>query len=75
MAAAAAGVGAMVLGAGLHRGSGISKLRRLSRLDLGPAATGAAFHLVVAKRMADVPRIRAVTAAILATFHPPATSM
>jgi len=70
MAAAAAGLGAMVLGTGLHRGSRISELTHLSRIDLGPAARGNAIHVVVAKRMVDVPRIRAVTDAILATIDP-----
>jgi len=70
MAAAAAGLGAMVLGTGLHRGSRIAELTHLSQIDLGPLARGNAIHLVVAKRMVDVPRIRAVTDAILATIDP-----
>ena len=39
-------------------------------IDLGPAAR-TTFHVVTAKRMADVPRVRAVVDAILAELEPP----
>jgi DNA-binding transcriptional LysR family regulator len=63
IAAMAAGVGAMVLGRPFHR---LSRVRRFAELavDLGPAGKST-FHLVVAKRMVDVPRIRAVVDVLL----------
>jgi len=63
IAAMAAGVGAMVLGRPFHR---LSRVRQFAELavDLGPAAK-TTFHLVVAKRMVDVPRIRAVVDVLL----------
>jgi hypothetical protein len=53
----------MVLGRPFHR---LSRIRQLAELavDLGPAGK-ATFHLVVAKRMVDVPRIRAVVDVLL----------
>lgn len=68
LAAAAAGVGAMVLGRPFHKLSRIGELVELA-IDLGPAAR-TTFHLVVAKRMVDVPRIRAVADAILGALAP-----
>jgi DNA-binding transcriptional LysR family regulator len=70
LAAVEAGVGAMVLGRRVHRLSRISEFVELN-LDLGPAAL-TTFHLVVAKRMVDVPRIRAVADAILSQLIPAA---
>jgi DNA-binding transcriptional LysR family regulator len=70
LAATRAGAGAMVLGRRFHRLSRIGELVELD-LDLGPAALST-FHLVVAKRMVDVPRIRAVADAILGELDPPA---
>jgi DNA-binding transcriptional LysR family regulator len=64
IAALEAGVGAMVLGRKFHRLSRIDRLVELP-VDLGPAAF-TTFHLVVAKRMVDVPRIRAVVDALRA---------
>jgi DNA-binding transcriptional LysR family regulator len=69
LAAAEAGVGAMILGRRFHRLSRIGQLVELD-FDLGPAAR-ATFHLVVAKRMVDVPRIRAVTDALVGELDPP----
>jgi DNA-binding transcriptional LysR family regulator len=63
LAALEAGVGAMLLGDRYHRLSRIGDLHRLP-LDLGPAAA-VTFHLVAAKRMVEVPRIRSVVEAIL----------
>jgi DNA-binding transcriptional LysR family regulator len=63
IAAVEAGVGAMVLGRKFHRLSRIDRLVEL-KVDLGPAALST-FHLVVAKRMVDVPRIRAVVDVLL----------
>jgi DNA-binding transcriptional LysR family regulator len=63
LAAVEAGVGAMVLGRKFHRLSRIDRLVELA-VDLGPAARST-FHLVVAKRMVDVPRIRAVIDVLL----------
>ncbi|HXJ21640.1 MAG TPA: LysR family transcriptional regulator [Polyangia bacterium] len=70
MAAVEAGVGAMLLGRRFHRLSRAGQLVELD-IDLGPAAR-VTFHLVVAKRMVDVPRIRAVTEALLGELDPPA---
>jgi DNA-binding transcriptional LysR family regulator len=69
MAAVEAGVGAMILGRRFHRLSRAGHLVELN-LNLGPAAR-VTFHLVVAKRMTDVPRIRAVIDALLAELDPP----
>jgi DNA-binding transcriptional LysR family regulator len=69
MSAVEAGVGAMILGRKFHRLSRAGHLVELN-LELGPAAR-VTFHLVVAKRMADVPRIRAVTDALLAELDAP----
>jgi len=63
LAAVEAGVGAMVLGRKFHRLSRIGRLVELA-VDLGPAARST-FYLVVAKRMVDVPRIRAVVDVLL----------
>lgn len=63
LAAVEAGVGAMVLGRKFHRLSRIDWLVELA-VDLGPAARST-FYLVVAKRMVDVPRIRAVVDVLL----------
>ncbi len=63
LAAVEAGVGAMVLGRKFHRLSRIDRLVELA-VDLGPAARST-FYLVVAKRMVDVPRIRAVVDVLL----------
>ncbi len=68
LAAVEAGVGVMVLGRRFHRLSRIDQLVELD-IDLGPAAR-TTFHLVVAKRMVDVPRIRAVADALLAEIDP-----
>lgn len=68
LAAAEAGVGVMVLGRRFHRMSRIGNFVELN-LDLGPSAR-TTFHLVVAKRMVDVPRIRAVTDALLGELDP-----
>jgi DNA-binding transcriptional LysR family regulator len=69
LAAVEAGVGAMVLGRRFHRLSRVGHLVELD-VDLGPAALST-FHLVVAKRMTDVPRIRAVVDALLGEIDPP----
>ncbi|MFL5307920.1 MAG: LysR family transcriptional regulator [Polyangia bacterium] len=69
IAAVEAGVGVMILGRRFHRRSRIDQLVEL-KMDLGPAAH-ATFHVVVAKRMVDVPRIRAVIDAIRAELDPP----
>jgi DNA-binding transcriptional LysR family regulator len=69
IAAVEAGVGAMVLGRRFHRLSRIGQLVEL-KVDLGPAALTRA-HLVVAKRMVDVPRIRAVVDVLLGELDPP----
>ncbi len=63
LSAMAAGVGAMMLGRPFHR---LSRAREFVELavDLGPAGR-ATFHLIVAKRMVDVPRIRAVVDVLL----------
>jgi DNA-binding transcriptional LysR family regulator len=66
VAALEAGVGAMLLGDKYHRLSRLDRLQRLP-IDLGPAAA-LTFHVVAAKRMADVPRIRAVVDTLLATL-------
>lgn len=58
LAAAEAGVGAMVLGRVSHRFSRKSSLVPLD-LDLGPAATSK-LHLVCAKSALDIPRVRRV---------------
>lgn len=68
VAAVEAGVGAMILGGKFHRLSRAGQLVQLN-LDLGPASR-AVIHLVVAKRMVDVPRIRAVTEALLGELEP-----
>lgn len=68
LAAVEAGVGAMVLTRGFHRLSRIDRLVELA-VDFGPASQ-ATVHLVVAKRMVDVPRIRAVTDALTAELTP-----
>jgi DNA-binding transcriptional LysR family regulator len=68
IAAVEAGVGAMVLGRKFHRLSRIGHLVELA-VDLGPAAR-TTFHLVVAKRMVDVPRIRAVVEVLLGELTP-----
>ena len=60
----------MALGRRFHRLSRIGQFVELD-LDLGPGAR-TTFHLVVAKRMVDVPRIRAVTDALLGELDPPA---
>src|SRR4051812_42556449 len=62
LAAMEAGVGAMVLSDRFHRLSRVGQLARLA-LDVGPQAID--FYLVVAKRMADVPRIRVVADALV----------
>jgi DNA-binding transcriptional LysR family regulator len=64
LAAAHAGVGAMLLGDRYHRLPHPVELVRLP-LDLGAQAVST-LHVVVAKRMADVPRIRAVAGALVA---------
>ncbi len=63
LAAMAAGVGAMALGRPFHRLSGAGKFVELA-VDLGPAGKST-FHLIVAKRMVEVPRIRAVVDVLL----------
>ncbi|HEX4406584.1 MAG TPA: LysR family transcriptional regulator [Polyangia bacterium] len=70
LAAVEAGVGAMVLGRRFHRLSRIGQLVELP-IDLGPSGR-TTFHLVVAKRMADVPRIRAFVDVLLGELDPPA---
>ena len=70
LAALEAGVGVMVLGRRFHRMSRIGNFVELD-LELGPGAR-TMFHLVVAKRMVDVPRIRAVTDALLGELDRPA---
>lgn len=72
IAAVEAGVGAMVLGSRFHRLSRVGQLVPLN-LDFG-AAGRAVCHLVVAKRMVDVPRIRAVVEALVSQLDPPLTS-
>jgi len=67
LAAVEAGVGAMVLTRKFHRLSRIGQLVELA-VDFGPASR-ATFHLVVAKRMVDVPRIRAVVEAVQAQLE------
>ncbi len=69
IAAVEAGVGVMILGRRFHRRSRIDQLVEL-KMDLGPAAH-ATFHVVVAKRMVDVPRIRAVIDVLRAELDPP----
>jgi DNA-binding transcriptional LysR family regulator len=69
IAAVEAGVGAMVFARRFHRLSRVGQFVELD-IDLGPAAR-TTFHLVVAKRMIDVPRIRAVADAVLAHILPP----
>ena len=69
LAAVEAGVGAMVLGRRSHRLSRIDELVELP-IALGPAAR-TTFHLVVAKRMVDVPRIRAFVDVLLGELDPP----
>jgi DNA-binding transcriptional LysR family regulator len=69
LAAVEAGVGAMVLGRRFHKLSRIGVLVELP-IDLGPAARST-FHLVVAKRMVDVPRIRAFVDVLLSQLDPP----
>jgi DNA-binding transcriptional LysR family regulator len=71
IAAVEAGVGAMVLSRRFHRLSRIGQLVELD-VDLGPAAR-TTLHVVVAKRMIDVPRIRAVVDALLGELDPPQT--
>jgi DNA-binding transcriptional LysR family regulator len=68
LAALEAGVGAMVVAQGLSARSRIGELVDLG-IDLGPAADST-MYVVGAKRMADVPRIRVVTDAILAAITP-----
>jgi DNA-binding transcriptional LysR family regulator len=70
LAAVEAGVGAMLLGRRFHKLSRIGELIELP-IDLGPAARST-FHLVVAKRMVDVPKIRALVDALLGELDPPA---
>ena len=70
LAAVEAGVGAMMLGRRFHRLSRIGHLVELP-IDLGPAGR-TTFHLVVAKRMIDVPRIRAFIDVLLGELDPPA---
>jgi DNA-binding transcriptional LysR family regulator len=69
LAAVEAGVGAMVLGRRFHRLSRVDQLVELP-IDLGPAGR-TTFHLVVAKRMVDVPRIRAFVDVLLGELDPP----
>jgi DNA-binding transcriptional LysR family regulator len=64
LAAVEAGVGAMMLGRAFSRRSRIALLTELD-LDLGPRAD-TTLYVVAAKRMVDVPRVRAVARAILA---------
>jgi DNA-binding transcriptional LysR family regulator len=71
LAALEAGVGAMVLGRRYHKLSRIDELIELP-VDLGPAARST-FHLVVAKRMVDSPRIRALVDVLLEQLDPPAS--
>jgi DNA-binding transcriptional LysR family regulator len=66
LAAMEAGVGAMVLSSRFHRLSRVGQLARLA-VDLGPQAVST-FYLVVARRMADVPRIRVVADALVAAL-------
>jgi DNA-binding transcriptional LysR family regulator len=70
LAAVEAGVGAMVLGRRFHKLSRIDELVELP-IDMG-SASRATFHLVVAKRMVDVPRIRAFVDVMLSELDPPA---
>ena len=72
IAAVEAGVGAMVLGHRFHRLSRVGHLEAL-KLDFGAAAR-VTCYLVVAKRMVDVPRIRAVVDALVGELDPPLTS-
>jgi DNA-binding transcriptional LysR family regulator len=72
LAAVEAGVGVMILGRKFHRLSRVEQLVPLD-LDLGPASR-VTIHLVVAKRMVDVPRIRAVADAMTAELLPEVTS-
>jgi DNA-binding transcriptional LysR family regulator len=72
LSAVEAGVGAMLLGRKFHRLSRVRELVELD-LDLGRAAH-VLIHLVVAKRMVDVPRIRAVADALIGELDPPITS-
>ncbi|HXU61832.1 MAG TPA: LysR family transcriptional regulator [Polyangia bacterium] len=67
-----AGVGAMILGRRFHRLTRVEHLVELN-LDLGPGSN-VTCHLVVAKRMIDVPRIRAVADALIGELDPPVTS-
>jgi DNA-binding transcriptional LysR family regulator len=69
LAALQAGVGAMVLGRRFHRLSRVHELVELP-IDLGPASR-TTFHLVVAKRMVDVPRIRAFVDVLLGELDSP----
>jgi DNA-binding transcriptional LysR family regulator len=70
LAALEAGVGAMVLGRRYHKLSRIGELVELP-IDLGPAARST-FHLVAAKRMVDVARVRAFVDVLLAELEPQA---
>jgi DNA-binding transcriptional LysR family regulator len=70
LAALEAGLGAMILGRRVHKLSRIGELVELP-FDLGPASLST-FHLVVAKRMVDVPRVRAFVDVLLAELDPAA---
>ena len=69
LAALQAGVGAMVLGRRFHRLSRVHELVELP-IDLGPASR-TTFHLVVARRMVDVPRIRAFVDVLVGELDAP----
>lgn len=69
LAALHAGVGAMVLARRFHKLSRIGELVEIP-IDFGPGAT-TIFHLVVAKRMVDVPRIRAFVEVLISKLESP----
>jgi DNA-binding transcriptional LysR family regulator len=68
LAALEAGVGAMILG---KFATPLSRVHRLAQLALDFGALGATtFHLVAARRMVDVPRVRLVAQALLDALAP-----
>lgn len=72
IAAVEAGVGVMILARRFHRLTRVEHLVELN-VNLGPASQ-VTVHLVVAKRMVDVPRIRAVADALIGALDPPLTT-
>ena len=68
LAALEAGVGAMILG---KFATPLSRVHRLAELTLDFGAMGTTtFHLVAARRMVDVPRVRLVAQALLDALGP-----